>query len=70
MGQGNDARDSQEFDGNQRWLEIPKREQPPNHYRLLGVSLFEDDLEVIANGADARLTTLRRQQSRHPECVV
>ena len=63
MGQSYDSHDSQEFDGYHYWMGIPKGEQPPHHYRLLGVPLFEDDLEVIANGADSRLTSLRRQQT-------
>ena len=29
------------FDPYYRWLGIPPGEQPPNHYRLLGVQLFE-----------------------------
>ncbi len=57
------ASESPAFDGYHRWLGIPKREQPPHHYRLLGISLFEDDPEVIATAAGARLTSLRQQQS-------
>lgn len=58
-----DASGASEFDGHHRWLGIPKREQPPHHYRLLGISPFEDDPDVIATAAGARLTTLRQQQS-------
>ena len=29
------------------WLGIPPSEQPPNHYRLLGVSAFESNEQVI-----------------------
>lgn len=53
---------SHDFDGYHRWLAIPKCEQPPHHYRLLGVSLFEENMDVIATAAEARLTTLRQQQ--------
>jgi pSer/pThr/pTyr-binding forkhead associated (FHA) protein len=35
-----------------RWLGIPPEEQPPTHYRLLGVPLFEKNVEVIRNAAD------------------
>lgn len=35
-----------------RWLGIPPAEQPPHHYRLLGVSPFETDLAVIGSAAD------------------
>ena len=30
------------FDPYYRWLGIPPEEQPPDHYRLLGVKVFED----------------------------
>jgi hypothetical protein len=53
----------QDFDGYHRWLGIPKSEQPPNHYRLLGAPLFETEPEVIDNAAGSRLTTLRQYQS-------
>ena len=36
-----------DFDPYYKWLGIPPGEQPPNHYRLLGVSLFEPDADVI-----------------------
>ena len=58
-----DASKSQPFDAYHLWLGIPKREQPPHHYRLLSVSPFEEDPDVIANAADSRLAALRRQQS-------
>ena len=35
------------FDPYHKWLGIPPKDQPPNHYRLLGLSLFESDPEVI-----------------------
>ena len=31
------------FDPYHKWLGIPPQDQPPNHYRLLGVELFETD---------------------------
>src|ERR1700739_926521 len=40
------------FDPYRKWLGIPRDEQPPNHYRLLGVALFEDDVEAISHAAD------------------
>ena len=42
-----------------RWLGIPPHEQPPNHYRLLGITLFENDPAVVENAADQRLGYLR-----------
>ena len=40
------------FDPYHKWLGIPPRDQPANHYRLLGLELFEDDAEVIEAAAD------------------
>lgn len=40
------------FDPYHKWLGIPPKAQPPNHYRLLGLELYEDDLEVIVAAAD------------------
>ena len=62
MGQSQHDSDIPEFDGYHRWLGIPKHQQPPNHYRLLGITLFEHDPEVIDNAASARLIALRQQQ--------
>ncbi len=54
---------SETFDPYHKWLGIPPAEQPPNHYRLLGISLFESDQDVIANAADARMAHVRTFQS-------
>ena len=35
------------FDPYHKWLGIPPRDQPPHHYRLLSIDLFESDTEVI-----------------------
>jgi len=51
------------FDPYWKWLGIPPEEQPPNHYRLLGVALFESDEEVIGNAADRQMLHLRTFQS-------
>ena len=47
------------FDPYYKWLGIPPAEQPPNHYRLLGVTLFEADRDVIETAADGRMALLR-----------
>lgn len=54
---------SNDFDPYHRWLGIPPSEQPPNHYRLLGIQLYEDDADVIAEAADQRMSHLRTHQS-------
>lgn len=50
------------FDPYHKWLGIPPHEQPPNYYRLLGLSPLEDDPEVIDRAADARMIVLRNAQ--------
>lgn len=45
------------------WLEIPLDEQPPDHYRLLGIRPFERDPNVIASAADGQMKRVRRYQS-------
>ena len=47
------------FDAYHKWLGIPPGEQPPDHYRLLGVQRFETDLDVIESGADRQAIALR-----------
>lgn len=50
---------SKTFDPYHKWLGIPPHDQPPNDYRLLGLSPFEDDETVIENAADARMRHIR-----------
>ena len=40
------------FDPYHRWLGIRPEEQPADHYRLLGLARFEDDVEVIRDAAE------------------
>ena len=51
------------FDPYHKWLGISREEQPPNHYRLLGIRLFEDDPDVIEHAADQRMDHLRKLQA-------
>jgi WD40 repeat protein len=51
------------FDPYHVWLGIPPKEQPPDHYRLLGVQRFEANPDVIANAADQRMAHLRTFQT-------
>ncbi len=47
------------FDPYYKWLGIPREEQPPNLYRLLGLRVFESDPDVISNAADQRMALLK-----------
>ena len=52
-----------EFNAYHQWLGIPLAEQPPHHYRLLGIAPFEDDPLVIEHGADRQMSHLRTFQT-------
>ena len=52
-----------EFNPYHKWFGIPPAEQPPNHYRLLGIELFESDTEVIESAADQRLRHLQKHST-------
>lgn len=54
---------SEAFDPYRRWLGIAPHEQPPHHYRLLGIALFEDDPDVIEGAADRQMAHVRTFQS-------
>ncbi len=51
------------FDPYHKWLGIAPKDQPPHHYRLLGLENFEEDLQVIEAAADRQQGFLRRYQS-------
>jgi len=54
---------SESFDPYYTWLGIPPQQQPPNHYRLLGIELFESNPDVIESAADQRMAHLRSFQT-------
>lgn len=57
---------SEKFDPYHEWLGIPASEQPPHHYRLLGIPVFEESPTVVENAADQRMAHLRTfQTGRH-----
>ena len=51
-----------DFDPYYKWLAIPPAEQPPNHYRLLGLVMFEADVDVISAAADRQMAHVRSYQ--------
>jgi hypothetical protein len=47
------------FDPYYKWLGIPPKDQPPHHYRLLGIELFEPDRDVIDAAANRLMGYLK-----------
>lgn len=54
---------AEEFDPYHKWFGIPPKDQPPTHYRLLGVDPFESDRDVITSAADMRMSHVRNFQT-------
>ena len=52
-----------EFDPYQSWLGIKNSSEGLNHYQLLGLPLFENDAEKIAQAADHQMELIRRHQT-------
>lgn len=50
------------FDPYRKWLGISPEDQPPHHYRLLGIEPLEPDPDVIANAADGRMAQVKNFQ--------
>src|ERR1051326_674596 len=50
------------FDPYQTWLGIPREQQPPNHYRLLGISPQERDRKVIEEAMIRQMSRIRIYQ--------
>ena len=53
---------SEAFDPYHRWLGIHSKDQPPHHYRLLGIDLFEGDPEVIRDATERQMAHVRKYQ--------
>lgn len=53
---------SEAFDPYYKWLGIGPEEQPANHYRLLGIRLFEPDPDVIQDAVYQRMAHVRTYQ--------
>jgi len=51
-----------DFDPYLKWLGIRDSQQPPNHYRLLGLDRFESNPEVISIAADRQMAHIRTFQ--------
>ena len=59
---GENAMVTRTFDPYYKWLGIRPEDQPPNHYRLLGIEPFETDVEVIEDAAMQRIAHVRSYQ--------
>lgn len=59
---GAGQRKCEDFDPYHRWLGIPPSEQPASHYRLLGISSFEGDPEVIRDAGERQMRHVRTYQ--------
>lgn len=57
------------FDPYYKWLGIPPDEQPPTHYRILGIAPLEADRQVIATAASRQALHLR-QMAAGPQSVL
>jgi len=62
VGAAAEAAMEDQFDPYYQWLGISPQEQPPHHYRLLGINLFESDPDVILNAANARIARIKSFQ--------
>lgn len=51
------------FDPYHKWLGIPPGDQPPHHYRLLGLEPFESEPDVISHAADQRMAFVKGFQA-------
>jgi hypothetical protein len=62
------------FNPYHKWLGISPEDQPPHHYRLLGIEPFESDPDVIANAADGRMAQVKNFQigkySEHSQRIL
>lgn len=47
------------FDPYHEWLGIPPQDQPPDHYRMLGIAPLEPDPRVIAGAAKRQMARLK-----------
>ncbi|MCH8044661.1 MAG: hypothetical protein IID44_13185 [Planctomycetes bacterium] len=54
---------AESFDAYHEWLGIAPKDQPPNHYQLLGIDLYESKANVIDGAADRQMAHLRTFQT-------
>ncbi|MGL4553429.1 MAG: hypothetical protein ACRC33_19860 [Gemmataceae bacterium] len=49
------------------WFGVPAESWPPDHYRLLGLTAGEPDLDLVERRVHERMDEVRRYQVMHPE---
>ncbi|MDO4575347.1 MAG: WD40 repeat domain-containing protein [Planctomycetia bacterium] len=54
---------AENFNPYREWLGIPESQLPANHYRLLGLEMFESDVGIISRAADKQMVFLRTFQT-------
>jgi len=59
-----------DFDPYHKWLGIPPQEQPAHHYRLLAITDFEVDRDVISTAAERQTVFLRTLQAGEHAALV
>lgn len=52
-----------DFDPYLKWLGIREAQRPVNHYRLLGLDMYESDPDVISSAADRQMAHIRTYQN-------
>ncbi|MFN0197778.1 MAG: formylglycine-generating enzyme family protein [Planctomycetaceae bacterium] len=63
-------RDLDEFDGYRKWLGISEKRRPPTHYALLGITLDEDDADVIRSAAEQRRVFIKTKRGEGYDDLV
>ena len=59
-----------DFDGYRKWLGISNKNRAPTHYELLGISLDEDDPEVIQAAAEQRRHFVESKRGDGHDAIV
>ena len=55
------------FDPYHTWLGIPPKDQPADHYRVLGLERFEPHPDVISNAVDRQMAHVRSVGQHHEQ---
>jgi hypothetical protein len=53
----------------EQWLGISREECPPNHYRLLGLRIFEPNMAVIMEAANRQMAVVKQHENTRYDAV-